>query len=101
QRGRARRLARIGAAEIAKPEARSIADRIERAWLTPGRLEAMRTAHDRWPLVEENRRAARAVIRPAHRPAGPVERVVLVAHDFAPRFGGMETVALALARNLL
>ncbi len=101
QSARARRLQRLGAAVIARPEARAIADRVEALLTTPGALEAMRAAHRRGPLVPGNRAAAAAVIAPVLRPAGPVGSVVLVAHDLAPRLGGMETVARALARELL
>ncbi|WP_394836933.1 glycosyltransferase [Pendulispora rubella] len=101
QRARARRLVRTGAAVMARPEARSIADRIEALLSTPGALEAMRRAHEAYPLVPRNRDAAEAVLRPVWRGAGPLRRAVLVAHDFAPRVGGMETVARALAEGLL
>ena len=101
QRARALRLARAGAAVIARPEARSIADAALRILETKGALAAMRRAHAAAPLDIGNRRAAEALLRPILRPAGPVTRVALVAHDFAPKLGGMETVALALARGLL
>ncbi|WP_394847278.1 glycosyltransferase [Pendulispora brunnea] len=101
QRARAKRLVRARAAVMARPEARSIADRIEALLTTPGALEAMRRAHDAYPLVPRNREAAEAVLRPVWRGPGPLRRVVLVAHDFAPRVGGMETVARALAEGLL
>lgn len=100
QSARARRLARVGAAVLARPEARSIASEVEALLTTPGALDAMRASHARAPLVAGNRAAAEAVLSPVLRPAGPVRRVVLVAHDLAPRLGGMETVARALARAL-
>lgn len=101
QRARALRLRRAGAAVIARPEARSIADRIEDVLTTPGKLAAMREAHRRTPLVPRNREAALALLAPLWRPVREVRRVVLVAHDFAPKLGGMETVARALAAELL
>jgi radical SAM protein with 4Fe4S-binding SPASM domain len=101
QSARARRLARVGAAVLARPEARSIASRVEVLLTTPGALDAMSAAHERAPLVPGNRAAAEAVLSPVLRPGGPVRRVVLVAHDLAPRLGGMETVARALAKELL
>ncbi|MFO0741490.1 MAG: glycosyltransferase [Labilithrix sp.] len=102
QRLRAQRLARVGAAVLARPEARSIADRLERLLLEPGALAAMSDAHARLPLAPKNRAAAEAVLSPIWRArqARP-SRVVLVAHDFAPKLGGMETVARSLARELL
>ncbi|MBS2020018.1 MAG: glycosyltransferase [Deltaproteobacteria bacterium] len=101
QRARARRLRRVGAAVFARPEARSIADRIEALLETDGALRAMQEAHRRAPLVPKNREAALAALAPMWRPKGPVRKVVLVAHDFAPKLGGMETVARALAKGLL
>jgi len=101
QRARALRLRRAGAAMIAKPEGRSIADRIETILTSPGKLEAMREAHRRAPLVPKNDVAALATIATAWRPARPIRKVVLVAHDFAPKLGGMETVARALAKSSL
>lgn len=101
QRARARRLERATAAVIAKPEARSIADRVEHLLTTPGALEAMRLAHRGLPLVPRNRAAAEAVLRPACLTRRAVRRVAIVAHDFAPKPGGMETVARALATSLL
>ncbi|HEU0031404.1 MAG TPA: glycosyltransferase, partial [Kofleriaceae bacterium] len=101
QRVRARRLARIGAAVIAKPDARAIADRIEQLMLTPGALAAMADAHRRRPLVANNRGAAEAVIAPVARAGRPVRTVAIVAHDFAPKQGGMESVARTLAHGLV
>ena len=101
QRARALRLQRVGAALIAKPEARSIADRLEAILTTANKLEAMREAHRHAPLVPKNDAAALAAIAPAWKPARPIRKVVLVAHDFAPKLGGMETVARALAKSLL
>ncbi|HEU4726927.1 MAG TPA: glycosyltransferase [Kofleriaceae bacterium] len=101
QRARARRLARAGAAVIARPEARAIADQIEALVLGPGALNAMRRAHRAIPLVPHNRAAAEAVLRPACLTSRRAARVVLVAHDFAPRLGGMETVARSLAHGLV
>src|SRR5688500_2802093 len=60
----------------------------------------MSKAHRAYPLVAKNRVAASAVLRPLHRPSGPALRVALVAHDFAPKLGGMETVARSLAGSL-
>jgi len=100
QSARARRLVRIGAAAVTKPEARALADRIEALFLDPGALGAMRTAHGRCPLVPRTREAAEAVLRPVRLRDGLVRRVVLVAHDFPPRLGGMETVAFEVSRGL-
>ncbi|HWO18735.1 MAG TPA: glycosyltransferase [Kofleriaceae bacterium] len=100
QRARARRLVRAGAAVLARPEARHLADRIERLLLEPGALEAMRRAHRAWPLVPQNRAAAEAVLRPARLIAPRARSVVLVAHELSPALGGMETVAGSLARGL-
>lgn len=101
QRVRARRLVRAGAAVIARPRARELADRIEALVLEPGALARMARAHRAVPLVPGNRAAAEAVLRPACLIGGRVRRVVLVAHDFAPRLGGMETVARSLAHGLV
>jgi radical SAM protein with 4Fe4S-binding SPASM domain len=101
QRARAMRLVRARAASIARPEARDIADRIESLLLSPGALDAMTRAHRAVPLVPRNRDAARAVLRPAWIGPKNVEKVAIVAHDFAPKLGGMETVARALAGRLL
>jgi phosphatidylinositol alpha-1,6-mannosyltransferase len=101
QRAGARRLVRAGAATIARPRARDLADRIEALLLQPGALAAMSRAHCAIPLVPQNRAAAEAVLRPACIASRRVRRVVLVAHDFAPRLGGMETVARALAHGLV
>ena len=100
QRARAQRLARAGAAVIARPSARAIADRIEALVLAPGALAATAQAHRALPLVPGNRAAADAVLRPACLVARQVRRVAVVAHDFAPRLGGMETVARSLAHGL-
>ncbi len=100
QMARARRLADMGAAVLARPDARSIADRLEALLLTPGTLASMTEAHRKRPLVPGNRTTADAVLRPL-RAGREVRRVVLVAHEFAPRFGGMETVARTLALGLL
>jgi radical SAM protein with 4Fe4S-binding SPASM domain len=101
QRARALRLARQGAAVIARPEARSIADHVERL-LGPDRTELARmaSAHDARPLVPRNREAARALLATVRSPGGPVRRAVIVAHDFPPRLGGMETVARETALGL-
>lgn len=101
QRARARRLVRAGAATIARPRARDLADRIEALVLAPGALAAMSRAHRAIPLVPQNRAAAEAVLRPACVVTRRVHRVALVAHDFAPKLGGMETVARALAHGLV
>lgn len=100
QRARAHRLAAIGAAVIERADARRLADRIEQLVLDPAALAAMRAAHARWPLVPANRRAALSAIRPVWRPPSRVERIALIAHDFPPRVGGMESVAASLAREL-
>ncbi len=100
QRARARRLAAAGAAVVARPEARVIADAVEGLLARPGALAAMRAAHAARPLRPKNREAAEALLRPAWRPAGPPRRVAFVAHDFAPKLGGMETVARELARHV-
>ena len=91
QKERALRLVRAGAARLAKPDARRIASAIERTLLTPGALDAMRAAHRAIPLVPNNRAAAAAVLRPIQR-GRAARKVVLVAHDYAPKLGGMETV---------
>ena len=108
QRGRALRLVRAGAAVISKPEARALADRIERLLGSDGALEAMSLAHRQAPLVARNREAAAAVLRPAVivgsddcAGGARVKKVAIVAHDFAPKLGGMETVARALATSLV
>jgi radical SAM protein with 4Fe4S-binding SPASM domain len=101
QRARARRLVRAGAATIARPRARDLADRIEALVLAPGALAAMSRAHRTIPLVPQNRAAAEAVLRPACLANRRVGRVVLIAHDFAPKLGGMETVSRTLAANLV
>lgn len=101
QRARAGRLVRAKAAVLARPEARSIADRLEALLADPGALASMRVAHAEFRLVPKNREAAEAVLRPAWAPrANAIRSVVLVAHDFAPKHGGMETVAGSLAANL-
>ncbi|HEY4121926.1 MAG TPA: glycosyltransferase, partial [Byssovorax sp.] len=100
QRARALRLARAGAAVIARPEARSIADRVESIVTTRGAVDAMRSAHAKQPLTPMNRAAAIAALRPVWRAPGRVTKVALVAHELAPKLGGMETVARALARGL-
>lgn len=97
QRERAKRLESVGAAVIARPEARSIADRIERLLLDdPRALARMADAHRARPLIPKNRDAAIEVLRPIRRPPGRVRRVAIVAHDFAPKIGGMESVARSL-----
>jgi radical SAM protein with 4Fe4S-binding SPASM domain len=102
QRARALRLVRAKAAVLAKPEARSIADRIEALLGSEEKLASMRRAHRAIPLVPKNREAAEAVLRPVWRPAQRrVKKVAIVAHDFAPKLGGMETVARAMATGLL
>jgi UDP-N-acetylglucosamine--N-acetylmuramyl-(pentapeptide) pyrophosphoryl-undecaprenol N-acetylglucosamine transferase len=101
QRARALRLVHAGAALIARPRARELADRIEALVLTPGALDAMRRGHRTLPLVAKNRAAAEAVLRPACLVSRRVGRVALVAHDFAPKLGGMETVARSLAHSLV
>ncbi len=100
QAARAQRLVDAGAAVTARPEARAIADRLESLLLSPPALAAMVEAHRRHPLVPQNRATAEAILRPVV--AGrEVRRAVLVAHEFAPRVGGMETVAQALAAGLV
>ncbi|MEO8699339.1 MAG: glycosyltransferase [Kofleriaceae bacterium] len=101
QRARALRLVHANAGMIAKPEARHLADRIEAALCTPGRLDEMQAGHRTIPLVARNREAAEAVLRPACLTSRAPKKVVLVAHDFAPKLGGMETVARALAHGLV
>lgn len=101
QRARALRLANAKAATIARPEARSIADRVESLLTTPGALAAMSRAHRTVPLVPQNRAAAEAVLRPACITRSTASRVAIVAHDFAPKLGGMESVARSLAGSLL
>ena len=96
QHARATRLVREGAALLARPDARSIANRIEAA--LDGRLDALEAAHV--PLVPRNRAAA-AAIRSVLARGPDVKRVVLVAHDFAPKLGGMESVARGLAASLV
>jgi len=100
QRARALRLQRAKVAVIARPEARSIADRIEKLLCTPGALEAMSRAHAKVRQRPNNRAAARAVLHPLVRETDRPPRVVLVAHDFAPKLGGMETAAQTLAERL-
>ncbi|MFO0659701.1 MAG: glycosyltransferase [Polyangiaceae bacterium] len=100
QSARAKRLARVGAATIAKPEARSIANALESILTRPDELERMREAHDRWPLVPANREVAEALLRVVRAPTS-VKKIALVAHDFAPKIGGMETVARSLAIELM
>lgn len=100
QSARARRLAQAGAAVLARPDARSIADRVEALLLDPEKRAAMAEAHGAHPLVPRNRAAAEALLRPLRAPR-EVRRAVLIAHDFAPRLGGMETVAQDLAEGLL
>lgn len=104
QAARARRLVACGAAVLPRPTSRSIAKRIvallggERATLA-----SMAAAHDRRPIVAGNAAAARAalgVLPEFAVAAPPVRRVVLVAHDFPPRIGGMETVAREIATTL-
>ncbi len=97
---RANRLADVGAATIAAPDARAIADAIEHALLAPGALDAMTRAHRTIPLVPGNRVAAEAVVRPVAIATRVVQRVALVAHDYAPKLGGMESVARSLATGL-
>ncbi len=100
QSARARRLVQAGAAVTARPEGRSIADRLESLLLSPDTLVGMAEAHRRHPLVPRNRAAAEAILRPIH-VGREVRRVVLIAHEFAPRVGGMETVARALSAGLV
>ncbi|MCL2447648.1 MAG: hypothetical protein FWD17_01740, partial [Polyangiaceae bacterium] len=76
QRVRAKRLAAAGAAVIARPDARSIADRIEALLLSPGDRAAMADAHRSHPIVRGNRAAAEAVVR-LLRPGHEAKRVVL------------------------
>lgn len=101
QRARAMRLVRVGAAVIAKPEARRLANAIEHVLLTPGAREAMAAGHRAFPLVANNRAAAERIVAPAVIATERVRRVALVAHDFAPKLGGMETVARSLAETLI
>jgi radical SAM protein with 4Fe4S-binding SPASM domain len=100
QAARAQRLVKIGAAVLARPEARSLADRLEALLLDPEKRAAMVAAHRAHPLVAKNHAAAEALLRPLRAPR-EVRRAVLIAHDFAPRLGGMETVAEDLAAGLL
>ncbi len=100
QHERAMRLVRAGAAVIAKPEARRLATAIEHLLLTPGACEAMTAGHRRFPLVADNRAAAETIVAPAVRTTDRVRRVAIVAHEFAPKLGGMESVARSLAENL-
>ena len=100
QAARAKRLARVGAAVVARPDARAIADRMEALLTSPAALEEMTRAHDRAPIVPANRATALAILRPVWAPPRAVRRVVIVAHDFAPKLGGMETVARSLAAGL-
>ncbi len=99
QSARARRLVAVGAALLSRPEAGALGRKLVTA-LHPNRRARMATAHDRWPLVPRNHEAASAVLRVLRAPAGPVSRVVVVAHDFPPRIGGMETVARELSAAL-
>jgi len=101
QRARALRLVRAGAAVLAKPEARAIADRVEGLLASEGALASMRHAHRKVPLVPRNRDAAEAVLRPIALVTPRVKKVAIVAHDFAPKLGGMESVARALAASLI
>lgn len=101
QRVRALRLTRAKAATIARPEARSIAKRILALLRNPGALASMTAAHRALPLVPKNRAAAEAVLRPVFVTGKRVEKIALIAHDFPPKFGGMETVAQSLAASLL
>ncbi|HEY0194025.1 MAG TPA: glycosyltransferase [Kofleriaceae bacterium] len=100
QRARAQRLVDVGAAVIARPRARELADRIERLLLTPGALDQMIAGHHGAPLIARNRAAAEAVLRPVRVAPAPT-RIALIAHDFAPKLGGMETVARGLAHGLV
>lgn len=100
QAARAKRLVQTGAAVLARPEARSIADRLEALLRSPKKLSEMAEAHRRRPLVRANAATARAVLLPLCA-ASEVRRAVLVAHEFTPRVGGMETVARALALGLV
>jgi len=100
QKLRAKRLAKLGAAVVAKPEARSIADRVETLLADGAALDRMRAAHATAPLVAQNRGAALAAVRSVWRPAGPPKDILIVAHDYPPKIGGMETVAASLARTL-
>ncbi|MEO7095126.1 MAG: glycosyltransferase, partial [Polyangiales bacterium] len=101
QRARARRLVEIDAALLARPEARSIASRLESLLLDPSRLAIMKAAHRALPLEPKNRAVAEEILRPIWSSTTRVRRAVIVAHDFAPRLGGMETAARALAKGLL
>lgn len=97
QSARAKRLAEMGAATIAAPRADSIAKHVARLLGSPALRKRMAQSHDRRPLVPGNHDAALALLRPLHRPASPVRKVVIIAHDFPPRIGGMETAAHSLA----
>jgi radical SAM protein with 4Fe4S-binding SPASM domain len=112
QKARAMRLVRRKAAVLAKPEARAIADEIEALLGNEAALASMTEAHRQAPLVPKNREAAEAVLRSVWRAPRTVERtngltaqrvkkVAIVAHDFAPKLGGMESVARALATSLI
>ncbi len=100
QQERAMRLVRVGAAVIAKPQARPLANAIEHVLLTPGACEAMTAGHRSVPLVANNRMAAETIVAPAVRTTDRARRVAIVAHEFAPKLGGMESVAKSLAENL-
>src|SRR5262249_38218921 len=65
-----------------------------------GRLAAMAYAHRAMPLVPGNSATAEGVLWPACIVGRRVQRVALIAHDFAPKLGGMETVARSLADGL-
>ncbi len=96
QLARAKRLVGEGSALLARPSARSFANRIEQA--LDGGLSALERAHT--ALVPRNREAA-AEIRSVLVRGSAVKRIVLVAHDFAPKLGGMESVARGLAASLV
>jgi len=100
QRARAMRLVRAGTAVIAKPDARKLANAIEHVLLTEGCREAMTAAHRLVPLISNNRAAAETILAPAALATDRVRRVAIIAHDFAPKLGGMESVAKSLATGL-
>jgi glycosyltransferase involved in cell wall biosynthesis/MoaA/NifB/PqqE/SkfB family radical SAM enzyme len=98
QRARAHRLVSLGAATIAAPRADSIAKHVARLLASPRLRSRMQEAHNRQPLVRGNHDAALALLRPVHLGRRKVTKVVIIAHDFPPRIGGMETAAHSLAQ---
>lgn len=97
QSKRARRLARSGAAVISRAEAGQLADTIGDLLQKPERIIALRAAHS--PPPPRNREAARWLVRAPAVSLPP--RILLIAHHYPPRIGGMETTAYHLARGLV